>query len=84
MQRDQLRLRADIEDRHWWFVGRRRILCRLVTEVLTPSPKTTILLTSAAEPARTSPLWRATIATARAYWRSCAENNAGCGELFGR
>lgn len=43
MQHDQFQLHADIEDRHWWFVGRRRILCRLVGEVLTPSPQAVIV-----------------------------------------
>ena len=43
MQHEQFQLHADIEQRHWWFVGRRRILCRLVAEVLTPSPETTIV-----------------------------------------
>jgi len=43
MQHEQFQLHADIEDRHWWFVGRRRILCRLVAEVLAPSPETTVV-----------------------------------------
>jgi len=43
MQREQFQLHADIEQRHWWFVGRRRILCRLIAEVLPPSPQTTIV-----------------------------------------
>jgi SAM-dependent methyltransferase len=37
MQHDQFQLHADIEQRHWWFVARRRILCRLVAEVLPPA-----------------------------------------------
>ena len=36
MHYEQFQLHADIEQRHWWFVGRRRILCRLVAEVLPP------------------------------------------------
>jgi SAM-dependent methyltransferase len=39
----QFQLHADIEDRHWWFVGRRRILTRLIAEVLPPSPETMII-----------------------------------------
>lgn len=30
------RLNADVEDRHWWFVGRRRVLGKVVREVLEP------------------------------------------------
>jgi 2-polyprenyl-3-methyl-5-hydroxy-6-metoxy-1,4-benzoquinol methylase len=43
MQHDQFQLHADIEQQHWWFVGRRRILCRLVADMLPPSPETTII-----------------------------------------
>jgi SAM-dependent methyltransferase len=43
MQHDQFQLHADIEDRHWWFVGRRRILCRLAAEVVPPSPEATVV-----------------------------------------
>ena len=43
MQHEQFQLHADIEDRHWWFVGRRRILCRLAAEVLPPSPDATVV-----------------------------------------
>ena len=43
MHSAQFQLHADIEQRHWWFVGRRRILCRLVAEVLPPSPQTVIV-----------------------------------------
>jgi SAM-dependent methyltransferase len=43
MQHEQFQLHADIEDRHWWFVGRRRILGRLVGELLSPSPETLIV-----------------------------------------
>ena len=38
MQTAQFQLHADIEERHWWFVGRRRIMARLVSE-LVPMPK---------------------------------------------
>jgi len=43
MRSEQFQLHAEIEDRHWWFVGRRRILSRLVAEVLPPSRQTTIV-----------------------------------------
>jgi SAM-dependent methyltransferase len=43
MQHAQFQLHADIEQRHWWFVARRRILSRLVAEVLPPSPQTTLI-----------------------------------------
>jgi SAM-dependent methyltransferase len=43
MQHDQFQLHADIEERHWWFVGRRQILCRLIAEVLPPSPEAAIV-----------------------------------------
>jgi SAM-dependent methyltransferase len=37
MQTHLFQLHADIEDRHWWFVGRRRIMRKLVQAVLPPS-----------------------------------------------
>ncbi len=43
MQHEQFQLHADIEQRHWWFVARRQILCRLVAEVLLPSPETVVI-----------------------------------------
>lgn len=43
MQIAQFQLHASIEQRHWWFVARRRILCRLIAEVLPPSRETTIV-----------------------------------------
>jgi trans-aconitate methyltransferase len=43
MQPEQFELHAEIEQRHWWFVGRRRIMRRLIAEVLPPSPETTII-----------------------------------------
>jgi SAM-dependent methyltransferase len=43
MHSDQFQLHADIEQRHWWFVGRRRIICRMAAEVLPPSPEATIV-----------------------------------------
>jgi len=39
MQTEQIQLHADIEQRHWWFVGRRRIMRRLVDEVLAAEPE---------------------------------------------
>ncbi len=43
MHSEQFQLHAEIEQRHWWFVGRRRILRRLIAEVLPPSPQTVIV-----------------------------------------
>jgi SAM-dependent methyltransferase len=39
----QFQLHAEIEQRHWWFVARRRILRAIVGQVLPPSPTTTII-----------------------------------------
>lgn len=39
MQTEQFQLHADIEQRHWWFVGRRRIMRRMVDEMLAISPE---------------------------------------------
>jgi SAM-dependent methyltransferase len=36
MQSDQFQLHAEIEERHWWFRGRRAIVRRLLGEILTP------------------------------------------------
>ncbi len=43
MQSAQFELHADIEQRHWWFVARRRILRQLIESVLPPSRENTIL-----------------------------------------
>ncbi len=43
MQSEQFQLHATLEDRHWWFVARRRILCRLVVEVLPPAAEATVV-----------------------------------------
>lgn len=43
MHHEQFQLHADIEQRHWWFVGRRRILRRLVAEVLPASPESLVV-----------------------------------------
>ena len=42
MQSAQMQLHARFEMKHWWFVGRRRILHDLVHEILPPSPDATI------------------------------------------
>ncbi len=43
MQTEQFKLHADIEERHWWFVARRRIMRAIANQVLPPSPATTVL-----------------------------------------
>ena len=43
MQSAQFELHARIEDRHWWFVARRRIMRTLIGQVLPPSKETTIV-----------------------------------------
>ena len=44
MQSAQFQLHAQIEERHWWFVARRRILTEVVQGVLPPSsPASTII-----------------------------------------
>jgi SAM-dependent methyltransferase len=43
MQTEQFQLHSEIEERHWWFVARRRILRRLVGCVVPPSRETTIV-----------------------------------------
>ena len=43
MQSPQFQLHAEIEERHWWFVARRRILRAIVEQVLPPSPETTVI-----------------------------------------
>ena len=37
MQSDQFQLHAEIENRHWWFCGRRRIVRRLLAELAPPN-----------------------------------------------
>jgi SAM-dependent methyltransferase len=39
----QFQLHAEIEQRHWWFVARRRILRAVVGQILPPSPAATII-----------------------------------------
>jgi SAM-dependent methyltransferase len=43
MHSEQFQLHADIEQRHWWFVARRRIMRRLVGELLPPAPETVVV-----------------------------------------
>jgi SAM-dependent methyltransferase len=43
MQSAQFQLHARIEEQHWWFVGRRRILRNVVREVLPPGEGRTIV-----------------------------------------
>jgi SAM-dependent methyltransferase len=43
MQSAQFQLHAEIEQRHWWFVGRRAIMRRLVRRVVPPSPESTVV-----------------------------------------
>jgi SAM-dependent methyltransferase len=43
MQSEQFELHADIEQRHWWFVARRRIMRQLVEQVLPPSPESVVV-----------------------------------------
>jgi SAM-dependent methyltransferase len=43
MQSEQFQLHADIEQRHWWFVGRREIMRGLAREVLPPAPGATVI-----------------------------------------
>ena len=49
----QFQLHAEIEQRHWWFVARRRILRAVVGQFLPPSPRQPSS-TSAAAP---GPIW---------------------------
>jgi SAM-dependent methyltransferase len=43
MERSQFELHALIEDDHWWFVARRRIVTRLLADAVPPSPNRTVL-----------------------------------------
>jgi SAM-dependent methyltransferase len=43
MQSEQFQLHAEIEQSHWWFVARRRILKAVINAVLPPSAATTIV-----------------------------------------
>jgi SAM-dependent methyltransferase len=43
MQSDLLELHGELEESHWWFVGRRRIMRALIRRVLPPSRSETIV-----------------------------------------
>jgi len=43
MHTEQFQLHADIEEGHWWFVARRRIVQRLIARVVPPSRAATIV-----------------------------------------
>jgi SAM-dependent methyltransferase len=43
MNPEQLRLNAQIEDEHWWFVGRRRILSRLADRLVPREPASLVI-----------------------------------------
>ena len=43
MDKSQYDLHAEIEERHWWFVGRRRIMRRLVEQIL-PTSKDALVI----------------------------------------
>lgn len=43
MKPELFRLHAEMEERHWWFVGRRRIMQRLVRAILPPGRGATVV-----------------------------------------
>ncbi len=43
MQSAQFQLHAQIEDQHWWFLGRRRIVRQLLGEVVSPDPASLVV-----------------------------------------
>jgi SAM-dependent methyltransferase len=43
MRADLFELHAELEDTHWWFVARRRVMQRLVRRVLPPSPSAIVV-----------------------------------------
>lgn len=43
MQTEQFQLHAEIEERHWWFVARRKIVRRLVEALLPPGAGSTVI-----------------------------------------
>ncbi len=43
MQTAQFQLHAEIEQQHWWFVARRRIVRKLIGSVVPPDPTTTVI-----------------------------------------
>ncbi len=42
MQSDQFQLHAIIEEKHWWFLGRRKIMCDLIQRITPASQAVTI------------------------------------------
>jgi SAM-dependent methyltransferase len=40
---EQFRLHAELEERHWWFVGRRTIACEIVERILPPGRGRTVV-----------------------------------------
>ena len=43
MQKQQFALHAEIENEHWWFLGRREIITGLVTSLISPSKETFVV-----------------------------------------
>jgi len=43
MDRSHFEVVADVDQRHWWFLGRRRILRDVIAALLPPNPNTTIV-----------------------------------------
>ncbi|WP_394795073.1 class I SAM-dependent methyltransferase [Armatimonas sp.] len=43
MQEEQFSIHAGIEEKHWWFVGRRKILSSIINTLLIPSKTTTVI-----------------------------------------
>src|SRR4051812_16819871 len=43
MQSAQFQLHADIEEKHWWFRARRRILSQVIRELIAPSNQSLIV-----------------------------------------
>ena len=43
MKSAQFRLHAALEERHWWFLGRRRIVSELVRRIVPPSKEALIV-----------------------------------------
>ena len=43
MQSAQFQLHAQVEDSHWWFAGRRRIMGDLVRQIVPPGQRQTVV-----------------------------------------
>jgi SAM-dependent methyltransferase len=43
MKLEQFKVHADLEEKHWWFLGRRRIMRLLVNHILPPSKTTSVI-----------------------------------------